>query len=135
MKYLGHGFYDPPNGFEREVRDGKPYFGKFFGSFIAVNFSTFDVIIEQCKEKLFLDKEHFIIINDLESRHEEYIFRTPWRNQNSFCDFYPLNQNGTIGFKFLAWGRAFKVMRTLRKGVPRYKKGIFGGKRKRKRIA
>ena len=104
--------------------NGIPHFGIWFGKscFYHESLNASDILELQFK------LENSIHFPDLEIRNKQIIHNPPGFSCN------PLNQNCTVGIKFIAWGRAFKVMRYLKKGVLRYSKKIIGGKRKFKRI-
>jgi hypothetical protein len=111
---------------QSEVINGKPHFGIFFGmSYILYHhienndFMNDPIVLEILKK---MEKN----IHDLEMRNKSIIFRPSWGEGFFRC-------NATLGIKYILWGRAFKVMKFLKKGVKRYKKIIVSGKRKRVR--
>lgn len=113
---------------ERELIDGKPHFGEWFGkSVIYLNHIPQSVqedpTILACKDTL----ESSIPKTELEVRNKNFIIRFP-----SYFD-HPLLINGTVSIKYMLWGRAYKLMSLLKKGVRRYKKVYRNGKRKKVR--
>lgn len=113
---------------EYTLINGKPHFGIFLGDMIIINhevtFSQNDPKFFEAIEKL---KNCRSFQDDLEVRHERIIARPPY-----FAG--PLSQNFALSRKFVLWGRAFKVMKYMKKGIKRYKKILVNGHRKRKRI-
>lgn len=115
--------------------NGKPHFGIWLGSHIIINSTLLptlenwqsDSLIGELTEKLRSSTRSFLY-KGLEVRHESIIYRQPYKCDSS------LVVNGTLGRKFLIWGRAFRVMRLLKKGVKRYKKVYRGGRRKLVRV-
>lgn len=118
-------------GDDYEIINGKPHLGLFFGSFVVIHGDAWagnpehNPIFSTAKERLSVNLK--CIPSDLESRYIQLISRPPLA-----CD--PLSMHGTLGLKYMIWGRAFKVMRLVKKGVKRYKKVYICGKRKRVRI-
>ncbi len=111
------------------IINGKPYFGIWFGKALIVNDLNAWVgnpdenpILQQYIDSL---KRWQIgnFCNELEIRKECVVFRPPYISNS-------LNLNGTIAIKFIIWGRAFKVMKLLKKGIKRYAKKMVNGKRK-----
>lgn len=113
---------------DREIINGKPHFGLWFGNYLIC--PHYDAFVEP------LDKNPI---------HEIYVDRlNAWRIDRfkdvlhlkiqiitkppSLASF--LNQYGTVAIKFIAWGRAYKVMKLIAKNKPRYKKLRRGGKLK-----
>lgn len=100
---------------QREVINGKPHFGLFFGLSVILQD---EVLMKDALDLLKKDRaEKF---KGFQIRSDEMIYRTP------FHIF-----NGSIALKFIAWGRAYKVMKLLSKGNKRSKKVYVSGRRKR----
>ncbi len=113
---------------EREVINGKPHFGLYFGSCIIINAKLSNYMEERGVYAEMLARKMVSTIPDgCESRHEVFVLRPP-----TIID--PLTQNATIASKYMIWGRAHKIMRLIKKGKKRYKKVIVGGRIKRVRI-
>lgn len=110
---------------ERELINGKPYGGKLFGkaAFFGHEFSIGSVDYEMIKERLYLG----LPPKNLELRHDTLIFRPP-------CTFANITQNGSLGLRYMLWGRAFEVRQLEKKGIRRYKRKMINGKRKFVRI-
>ena len=110
---------------DAKIVDGKPYFGLWFGYSIIINSPPID------GESLAEDKDvqHALLLikqkqqsTGLEIRSNCIIYRPPYA-VDSFI------QNRSVSCKYVLWGRAFKVMRLLRKGG-RMKKNVWmNGKR------
>ena len=111
--------------YEPQTINGKPHFGYFFGTWIYLSYELFTDprAINFAKDRLYAwQRETF---PDLEYRHSQFIERFPQGSIHA-----PLSIHGTLGIKFMAWGRAFKIMRLLKKGIKRYKKKLVNGRRK-----
>ena len=94
---------------ERETIDGKPYFGVQVSNYIAR-----PLPYDPYNDKEHLDYAKMMLYSWAESlhgerRHEELIYRPC----NGGCN--PLTQVETLGVKFLLWGRAYRIMRQLKK--------------------
>jgi hypothetical protein len=120
---------------EREVINGKPHFGTWCGRFIYIpgnHFSGEDdtnpIYQEGLKILRFSFSEIKLKYPQFEQRHYQEIIKSP-------CSIKYLNAVGTIGYKFLAWGRAYEIMKLFKKGSRRYKKVFVNGRRKLKRYA
>ncbi len=113
---------------EREVVSGKPHFGIWFGQYVIVHgelWGNEDVsvgIVEKLRHSMVSKTPE-----GCETRHEQVIMKPPNLDD-------PLNYNGSIGAKYMIWGRAYKIMRLLKKGTKRYAKKTVCGRRKRVRI-
>lgn len=112
--------------YERAIVDGKPHFGLYFGSAEFLHRWS-PVIIAQVCDRLFF--AHQPLDPLLEKRYPEFIERPP-----HFPSGGALSLSGTVGYKYMLWGRAFRVMRLVAKGVPRFRRGIKGGRRRRWRV-
>lgn len=117
-----------------EIIQGKPHLGLYFGSAITVNSLNFPFDNEEdpqyaaVKARIIMGLNEMSYSNpDLQVRHAQWIIRPPIYSG-------PLCQNGTIGLKWMMWGRAFKVMKFTKKGIKRYKKKLINGRRKWVRI-
>jgi hypothetical protein len=117
-----------------EIINGKPHLGIFYGSVIIINETNLNgkfeenPVFKMAKDKLNAHLMHIPASNpDLQTRHPQFIVRPPMGNGL-------LSLNGSIGLKFMIWGRAFKVMKLVKKGVKRYAKKWRGGKRKFVRV-
>lgn len=112
---------------DREVIDGKPYFGLWFGSYFHIHGDAFVGDINTnpiyqmayCKCNSIPDR----LLRGEEIRYKQIIVKPPMY-AGAFNSF------GTMGVKYVIWGRAFRVMKHIAKGVPRYKKLRRGGKLK-----
>ncbi len=98
---------------ERKTIDGKPYFGVWAGKWIE-----FTPLFDTMKSLEQLNYAKTILTCwaeslDGERRYEEYIYR-PYDG-----GYDPMRQIETLGIKFLLWGRAYRVMRQLKKKAPR----------------
>ena len=119
-------------GQQREIINGKPHFGLYFGTVLVVhNLDAFDGDYE--KNPIFqeylsqLKVKMNAIPSDLEIRNDKLIVRLPHYSN-------PLEISGTIALKYIIWGRAFKLMRFITKNTkPKYKKLWICGRRKRVR--
>lgn len=113
---------------DRQIINGKPHFGIWIRRFVILDSSFISEpylecpLIKECIEKLKYLNEKY-----LEFRNISFIYRRP-----SSVDI--LNYKNTLGMKAVLWGRAFKVMKTLKKGSKKYKKVYRAGKRKRVRV-
>ncbi len=115
-------------GEEREVVDGKPHVGLWLGQCVIANVfmdeggleanPIYIKAIEWLKERVMAS-----LPDKCEVRNQQIIVRPPHGAQN-----------GTVAIKYMIWGRAYRVMRLLRKGKKRYAKKIVGGRMKRVRI-
>lgn len=112
---------------EWELVDGKPHGGIFFGRCTVLYHEVSEpwyedpIIVEAIKCL------KYPIPKDLEMRHDSIIYRPPY-----FAN--PLNQAGTLAFKCMFWGRAWKVYKLAKKGTKKYKKVIVNGRRKKVRV-
>jgi len=120
MNILGSG--------NRKIIEGKPYFGLFFGQHVIVNGELwgYEEMIVGVVNSLRQSMDAKVPYG-CETRHEELIMKPP--NMGD-----PLNYNGSIGAKYMIWGRAYKIMNLLKKGKKRYAKKMVNGRRKRVRI-
>lgn len=92
---------------ERETRDGKPYGGVWFMRSTYISFTAHPIENDpEYREIVAMLQEP---IEGLEFRNGQIILKTPCFK--FFKD--PLNQKIPICFKFVLWGRAFKVRRYL----------------------
>lgn len=107
---------------EYEIIDGKPHLGEWFGSCIILNSPWNDESIQRCQQRL--ESSSTLTTEGLERRHKNFIVRPPLDSS-----FFAMN--GTISIKYLAWGRAFKVKKLLRKGIKSSKTVWLNGKRRR----
>lgn len=114
-----------------QLIDGKPYFGVWMGHSIIFYEYVFDM-----KDK-FIDMLHHNSVQVLQNVlpegcliNESIIYGSPM-HASTMMGYSPIMQHATVAKKYLLWGRAYKVMRVLKKGVKRYKKCIVNGKRKR----
>lgn len=113
---------------QREVRDGKPYFGIWFGRSIIMNRFISDPWNEDSAVKNLIMLLKSSIPKKLEFREESIIYRPALVHEMNV-------QNPTIAIKGILWGRAFEVMRFFAKGNKiRFKKVYRCGKRKRIKI-
>ena len=119
---------------EYQIIDGKPHLGLWYGKCVITHFASLeedrvkDPIIIRAKDILTESRMNQENSNpDLMCRHVKWIIRP-----TDIGD--PLSIRGTIGLKWMIWGRAYKVMRLLKKGGRRYKKKLINGHRKYVRI-
>lgn len=110
---------------ERELVNGKPHLGVWLGSNVIIYGCLWGHVEtrKETEEKLLNSRPS----GDFEYRHQQFIYRDPY-------GWDVLNQSGSIGIKYLLWGRAYKVMRMFKKGSPRYKKAFVNGVMKRRRV-
>ena len=116
-----------------EIINEKPHFGLWFGKAVVINNNDawFGKIEQNPILSFYVDNlknwrmENFT--SDIHIKNEQVIFKPPYYSG-------PIIQNGTIGLKFIAWGRAYKIMKLLKKGIKRYAKKNINGKRKYVRI-
>jgi|KBSMisStaDraftv2_1062788.scaffolds.fasta_scaffold235764_4 hypothetical protein len=112
---------------DREIIDGKPYFGLQFGNYIFLNEMAFEGDLETNDwfqlAKRTIEKLPKKALDAGEIRYKEIIVRRPYYST-------PLMARGTIGIKYVVWGRAFRVMKILAKNKPYYKKLRRGGRLK-----
>lgn len=113
---------------QRKIIGGKPYFGIWYGRCIIINQLLNCPYIENPVVKSSINKlKQIPIPPECEIRNDTIIFREP-------LSVFGLNMNATVGYKFILWGRSFRVMNCLKKGKKRTKKVYLNGKRKRVRI-
>jgi len=114
-----------------EIIDGKPYLGREFGQYMRISSRASwahpdkDPILVHSK-KLLEDWISRFAKNspEFEVRYYEIITRLP-----SYADYFA---GGTMGHKYVVWGRAFKVMRLGQGHTRRKKKMWFNGRRVRR---
>jgi len=109
---------------DRETRDEKPFFGVWLGQFItAVNPAP--ETIESAKKLLEASAQSALKKSDaVEIRYPEWIIHPP---NNYPSD--PLNQHSSVGYKYVLWGRAFKIMRAMQGHTRRKRKMWLNGHR------
>jgi hypothetical protein len=116
--------------YEPQLIEGKPYFGEYFGNYILIQPDIYEIqkewVENQCKHSL-LNWVKDTFDQALERRNETWIIRQP-----DFTNI--LRPYASVGLKLLIWGRAFKIMKLMKKGVKRYKKVYQNGRRILKRI-
>ena len=105
---------------EYQLIDGKPYGGILFGESIIINeeYSWIGGMLEKYQSNL-MD----LLPKHLEIRHPSFIYRPPLS-----CIL------ATLALKYMAWGRAFEVLRLIKKGYKAYKKAYINGRRKKIKI-
>ncbi len=111
-----------------QLIDGKPYFGLWFGSYFYINGDAFVGDPEQNPIYQMAYGQCNSLPNRLlrgeEIRYKQIIVKPP-------VSYNPLMSGyGTMGVKYVIWGRAFRIMARIAKGKPRYKKLRRGGKLK-----
>lgn len=113
---------------EREMINGKPYGGLWFGKSISSYYiqaeDERDPLYSKCRKILeFWEKE---FLPEFEHRHKKIIFKP------SFCA--EIYSRSSLGIKFMAWGRAYKILRKVCVRIKRYKKVRRAGRLKLVRI-
>jgi hypothetical protein len=109
---------------QREEREGKPFFGILFGRSVILGYEPSVTDIEEISQKLLGPCPE-----GLERRNTTVIYRPAYHAGG------PLILSATLGCKFIMWGRAYKVMRLLRKGKKRHRKMYINGMRKKREIS
>lgn len=112
---------------DEQLINGKPYFGMWFGSYIRLQGDAFVGDLEK-NPMMQMAKDHLNglppkLLNGEEIRYKELIVRPPYANN-------PLNCYGSVGVKYVIWGRAFRVMSIIAVRAPKWKKLRRGGKLK-----
>ena len=115
---------------EYEIINGKPHGGILFGRSVIINNEDIpeeldlkDPVMSWAYESL----KDLRIENGLELRHETIVYRKPYL-------YGGLYLNASLAYKFMVWGRAFKVQKMIKKGTKRTKKVRRGGKMKRVKL-
>lgn len=117
----------PESQVDRQLIDGKPWFGLWFGTYIRMGMDGFVGDLE--KNPMFQTAKHLLeqvppkLLHGEEIRYSQIIAKPPHLSN-------PLITYGTIGIKYVFWGRAFRVMSLIAKRKPRWKKLRRGGKLK-----
>jgi hypothetical protein len=114
------------------IVNGKTHFGLWFGKYLPVDKEAFVGDLEKnliLQNRIYLLEDIYIkyVQKGFEIRHDSFISKPPLASG-------PLSYHGTLGVKFVVWGRAFKVMKLLKKGIGQYKKKLVNGRRKYVRI-
>lgn len=117
-----------------EIIDGKPHLGLWFGKYIYLNHEAawiedleLNPMQEMAKTCLYNFMNEFTP-RDTQNRHVQIIKKPPLSSINPFYII------GTVGIKFMVWGRAFKVMKLNKKCVKRYTRRRISGRVRRVRI-
>lgn len=109
---------------EYEIIDGKPFGGLWFGTYLR----SFDILVDDISDPIFsvmkekIEEYEKNTLKEFQHRNVQFISKFPFYNE-------PLLAY-TFGVKFLAWGRAFKIFKTLRTGKKQFKKKYICGRRK-----
>lgn len=117
---------------EYQLIDGKPHLGHYFGCHNTVISDAFcgdldkNPITIEVKKSLRFTAERKLP-TDCEIRNDSFILRPPYFSG-------PIDSYGSIAYKFMIWGRAFKIKKLLKKAIPRYQKKLVNGKRKLVRV-
>jgi hypothetical protein len=116
---------------DAQLIDGKPHFGLWFGSWVYVEADAFAGDPKKNPLMIFAtDRMNGLpetLLRGEEIRYKQVVVRPPLYAN-------PFQSYGSIGVKYVIWGRAFRVMAHIAKGVKRYKKMYLGGKRKWVRV-
>ena len=112
---------------DRQLIDGKPYFGLWFGSYIRLSGDAFVGDLEK-NPMMQMAKEHCNslppkLLHGEEIRYKQIIVRPPLYAN-------PLGSWGSVAVKYVIWGRAFRVMSIIAPRKPTWKKLRRGGRLK-----
>ncbi len=117
-----------------EILNGKPHLGLYFATAYVVKDVDWTEDFKDSSKFNELKRESENTFSGIESsnpglqiRKSQWIIRQP-----RFGGV--LSINGTVGLKFMVWGRAYKVHRLNKKGSRRYEKKWINGRRKRLRV-
>ncbi len=102
---------------QREKINGKPHFGIYFYRSIIFNEER------MTREEATAILEKNMQFQELQIRNKELIYRPTYVE----C---LLHQNAAMAIKFILWGRAYKIMKLLRKNKKKYVKKYISGRRK-----
>ncbi len=108
---------------EYEIREGKPHGGLWLGTYAISRH------IQKCED---IDPVYLMTRQNVENwekstypefehRHVKLIEKPPLYAE-------PLNSVTTVGIKFLAWGRAFKILKIKKTGKITYKRRRMSGR-------
>ena len=112
----------------RELREGKPFIGEQFGTFIVISdpieITVNDPVLSEANYRIDQYVKRGLRFG-LEIRDAESILKPPSGKD-------PLNCVTTIGAKWVYFGRAWKVKRFQSKGTAKRVKKMYCGRRKKK---